>query len=65
MAVAADRRRLYAAAREARLWASEAIAKAADAAADDNVQSFQGYMAEAGRLALVSAKRTKEARALG
>lgn len=56
-------RKLWSQARECRMWAGEQIAKASEAAAEDDCQSFAGYMAEASRLTLLSAKFTKEARA--
>lgn len=56
-------RKLESKARECRMWAGEAVAKAAHSAADDDVQSYAAHMAEAGRLALLSAKITKEVRA--
>lgn len=55
-------RKLHASAREARMWAGEQVAKAAHCAADDDVEGFHRCMAEAGRLALISAKLTKQAR---
>lgn len=58
-----DIRKLEAKARECRMWANEQLAKAADAAADDDVASYQGFLNEATRLTLLSAKFTKRARA--
>ena len=56
-------RKLYTQAREAKMWAGEQIATAAECASEDDVEGFQRCMAEAGRLALIAAKRLKEARA--
>lgn len=52
-------------AREARMWAGEQVSKAAHCAADDDVEGFHRCMAEAGRLALISAKLVKQADAAG
>jgi hypothetical protein len=55
-------RNLYAKARTNRLFAGEAVAKAAHAIADGNEAGFAAHMAEAERLARLAGSREKEAR---
>ncbi len=51
--------KLRAKVRECKMWAGEFIAKAADAAAEDDIHSYEGAMAEATRLTLLAAKYIK------
>jgi len=57
-----ERNKLFTASRTAKMWAGEAIARAAECAADDDVDGFAREMAEASRLTLIAAKRLKEYR---
>lgn len=56
-------RTLWAQAREKRLFALDAIARAADAGADDDAAAFAAEMATVERLARASADLIKQARA--